>query len=252
MIRAVMIEDEPPARRDLRALLAEYPEITIVGEAAVFEIARDLLQRGDYDLVFLDVQLLGGSGFDLVPFVAPGARVVFVSAFDKFALRAFEVNALDYLLKPVRTARLEETLRRVAAASHAANSGAFTTESSLPPLTADDLVHVKTGPGTARFVRLGEIVAISSQDNYTELRLTNGGRLLVRQTPACWEERLPATHFLRVHRQAIVNLCFVRGYTHENEDVSLLRLEHLGDPVRTRRHVWPELVARLTALGITL
>lgn len=242
-LRTLIVDDEPPARRDLRNLLAAHPDVRIVGEAATCDTARDLLRAGGYELVFLDVQLPGGTGFDLVPFVADGARVVFVSAYDKFALRAFEVNALDYLQKPVRVARLAETLRRAAPAPGPAMPG------PLPPLRGDDLVHVKTGPGAARFIRLSELVAIGSQDNYTELRLAGGERVLVRQTLAGWEERLPAANFLRVHRQTIVNLHFLRGYAHEDEEVSLLHLEHVREPVRARRHVWPDLVARLEALG---
>ena len=231
----------------MKNLLAAHPEARLVGEAAEIESARELLQRGGYELVFLDVQLRGGTGFDLVPFVVEGARVVFVSAFDKFALRAFEVNALDYLQKPVRVARLAETMRRVASSQPAENAGP-----SLPALHADDLVHVKTGPGAARFVRLADIVTISSEDNYTELRLRGGERVLVRQTLSGWEERLPPAGFMRVHRQTIVNLCFIRGYAHEDEDVSLLRVEHISEPVRARRHGWSELVARLEALGVKL
>ncbi len=246
VLRALLIDDEPAARRDLRQLLAAHPDISVVGEAATLDTARELLERGGYEIVFLDVQLLGGTGFDLAPHVAPGARIIFVSAFDRFALRAFEVNALDYLQKPVRTARLAETLRRAAAVL-----AAPATDEPPPtrPILSDDLVHVKTGPGRARFLRVADIVTIASQDNYTELSLTNGERLLVRQTLAAWEQRLPATHFLRVHRQTIVNLHFLRGYTHEDEEVSQLDVEHLREPVRARRHIWPELVTRLDALG---
>ncbi len=247
VLRTLLIDDEPAARRDLRQLLAAHPDISVVGEAATLDTARELLERGGYEIAFLDVQLLGGTGFDLVPHVADGARVIFVSAFDRFALRAFEVNALDYLQKPVRTARLAETLRRAAATLAAPPTDE--PAPAAPALRADDLVHVKTGPGRARFIRIPDVVAIASQDNYTELSLVSGERLLVRQTLAAWEQRLPATHFLRVHRQTIVNLSFLRGYSHEDEEVSQLDVEHLREPVRARRHVWPELVARLDALG---
>jgi len=113
MRRALLIHYEISARRDLRALLGAHPEVTIVGEAALIEEALALLRRDDYDLVFLDIQLIGGTGFDLVPDVRPAARIIFVTAFDQFALRAFEVNALDYLRKPLRVARLAEALRRL-------------------------------------------------------------------------------------------------------------------------------------------
>ncbi len=236
MPKALIIDDEAPARKDLRGLLAAHPEVEITGEAASLESARTLLRAGGYDLVFLDVQLLGGSGFDLVPDVQPGARLIFVTAYDQFALRAFEANALDYLLKPVRTARLAETLRRAGNAIPAA-------------LRHDDIVQVKTGPGAARFVRVADIVLVSSQDNYSDVRLATGEHFLVRQTLASWEERLPAAQFLRVHRQTIISLPRVEGFTHADEETTLLRLTGFPEPIRARRQHLPELQARLATLG---
>jgi two-component system LytT family response regulator len=245
MPKAVLIDDEKLARADLRARLAAHPEVEITGEAALLDAAAALLQRADYDLVFLDVQLLGGTGFDLVPAVRPGARIIFVTAYDQFALRAFEVNALDYLRKPVRAARLAEALRR-------ASAGRPPPDAPRPAaaLAADDIVQVKTGPGAARFVRVGEILLLASQDNYTEVRLTGGERLLVRQTLTAWEQRLPASHFMRVHRQYIVNLSRLEGFANQDEEVTLLRLAGLSEPVRARRQNWPELRTRLAALGV--
>lgn len=245
MPRAVLIDDEAPARRDLRALLAAHPAVTIVGEAALFAEARTLLRDAVYDLVFLDVQLIGGVGFDLVADVRPGARIVFVTAYDQFAIRAFDANALDYLLKPVRAARLAASLSRALAASH---------DPPAPPpsagLRAEDVVFVKTGPGAARFVPVADIVVIHSADNYSTAILVNGERLFVRQTLAGWEERLPATHFLRVHRQHIVNLRLIQGFRHETDEITLLRLANLPDPIRARREHWPVITTRLAALGL--
>lgn len=240
MTRAVLIDDEAPARKDLRALLAAHPDVTIAGEAATFDDARDLLKRGDYDLVFLDAQLLGGSGFDLVPAVRPEARIIFVTAYDQFALRAFEVNALDFLHKPVRTARLAEALRRVT--------------NSNPPLPAptlrnDDVVQLKTGPGMTRFVRVADILLVTSQDNYSDVRLASGEHFLVRQTLASWEERLPAAHFFRVHRQTIVNVTRIEGFTHADEETTLLRLAGFAEPVRARRQHMADLRAKVAAAG---
>lgn len=237
--RLLLIDDEAAARDDLRRLLAAHAHVAIVGEAGRLDAARELLQRGDYDLVLLDVQLRGGSGFDLVPDVRPGARIVFVTAFDRYALRAFEVNALDYLLKPVEPARLEQALLRAAPAAAPETS-----------LQSGDIVQVKTGPGAAHFVRVNDLVTISSEDNYSALLLTSGKRLLVRQTLNAWEQRLPPAHFLRVHRQHIVNLRFIEGFSHEDEETTLLRLAHATEPVRARRLHWPLLQQRLAALGI--
>ncbi|WP_415908694.1 LytR/AlgR family response regulator transcription factor [Oleiharenicola sp. Vm1] len=238
--RTLLIDDEEPARDDLRRALLAHPHVAIVGEAGRFPEAQAALQRDDYDLVLLDIQLRGGNGFDLVPLVRPGARIIFVTAHDQYALRAFAVNALDYLLKPVQADRLGEALRRVAAVAP---------DPSTNALRADDVVHVKTGPGSARFVRVSDIAVISSQDNYSEVRLATGEHFLVRQTLAAWEARLPASHFLRVHRQYVVNLLRIDGYTHLDEETTALRVASAPDSIRARRAHWPELLTRLAALG---
>jgi len=244
MPRALLIDDEPPAREDLRRLLAAHPDIEIVGEAGSIAGARARLAQGDYDLVFLDVQLVGGNGFDVMGSVQPDARVIFVTAYDQHALRAFEVNALDYLLKPVRRDRLAEALRR-------AGAGAASSRSPFPPgpLRADDIVHVKTGRAAARFVRLADIVTLESEDNYSLILLADGSKLLVRETLSSWEARLPATHFMRVHRQFIVNLRRVEGFQHLDDRTTLLRIAGSAEPLRARREHWPEITARLNALG---
>lgn len=243
MLRALLIDDEPPACEDLRRLLSAHPGITVVGEAGSIAGARVRLAQGDYDLVFLDVQLVGGCGFDLTPHVSPAARIIFVTAYDQHALRAFEVNALDYLLKPVRRDRLAAALRRAAA----------TPDTLAPPsavaLRLDDVVHVKTGRASARFVRLADIVQIESSDNYSTLHLADGTRLLVRETLGSWEARLPASHFMRVHRQTVVNLSRVQGFAGHDERTTLLHLAGLAAPVRARREHWPEISQRLLTLG---
>lgn len=246
MLKVLLIDDEPNARRDLRTLLSAYPDVTIIGEAATVETGRTLLQTAEYDAVFLDVQLIGGLGFDLVPDIAPGTRTVFVSAHDHFALRAFEVNALDYLHKPIRTARLAETVRRIRLPAPV--------EPPEPTdlFRPDDIVQTKTGPGTARFVRISDLVAITSQDNYSQLTLVLDERLFVRQTLSSWEARLPPAHFMRVHRSTVLNLNFVQGFEHEDAEASLVRVQHLSEPVRMRRRHWPEFTARLDALGLKI
>jgi two-component system, LytTR family, response regulator len=117
MLRALLIDDEPDARADLRISLAAHAaEVAIAAEAETLDEAEALLSTGAYDVVFLDVQLRGGTGFDLVPRIRPDARIVFVTAHDNYALRAFEVNALDYLLKPIAPDRLAAAVTRVVAA----------------------------------------------------------------------------------------------------------------------------------------
>ena len=245
MLKALLIDDEPAALAALRTLLAEQATapVMIVGEAATLTTARVLLARDDYELVFLDIQLRGGSGFDLVPQVRAGARIVFVTAHDEFSLRAFEVNALDYLIKPVAPERLARTLGRLAAPSPG--------PAVSPPaaFTSDDPVYVETD-GAARFVQLRQIAAILSGDNYTELRLTNGRHLLVRRPLAAWEAMLPAALIVRAHRQALVNLAAVERVEALSDERGELHLSGWPEPVIASRRQWPALRVRLADLRL--
>lgn len=244
-MRALLIDDEPPACDTMRALLADHPQVTVVGEAGTMDEAQARLARPDYDVVFLDVQLRGGSGFDLVPCVRAGARIVFVTSYDQHALRAFEVNALDFLLKPVAPERLALSLQRLAESAPEAS-----VEPALPPLTPRDLVHLKLNAHSTRFVALAQIAAVRSCENYSEVHLADSSRHFVRHTMKAWEERLPATHFVRVHRNVILGLKHYRGADYVPEGTSLLHVAGIAEPLPASYRYWPELCARLAALGI--
>lgn len=240
MIRALLIDDEPPARDILRALLADHPDVEIAGEAGTLAAARERLARDDYDLVFLDIQLRGGTGFDLVPLVSSAARIVFVTAYDAHAIRAFEVNALDYLLKPVAPDRLASALARLA---HPPAPSA-----QPPPLSADDRVLLKLGSGRDRFVRLADIRLLASCENYSEVTLADGEHFLVRKTMKAWETSLPPARFLRVHRTAIVNVAHITRVERVTESTSRVHLDGMPAPVTASYRYLPALRETLAAL----
>ncbi len=244
--KAILIDDEPLARQELRRLLQAHPQVSIAGEAGTLADARDLLGRTAYDLVFLDIQLRGGSGFDLLDSVLPGAQIVFVTAYDRFALRAFEVNALDYLLKPVAAPRLAATLQRLGDDRTAAVAPAAAPNQRL---TAEDRVFVKTGTAT-RFVPVTAICAVRSAENYTEVVLQGGETLLVLRTLKSWEEALPDALFVRIHRQALVNLARVRKIERKGEDDVLFHLEGPGAPLPASRRQVAELRGKFSAAGL--
>jgi len=235
MPNALIIDDEPAARTVLRTLLAAHPTVHVVGEAGTMRAARELLAQADYTLVFLDIQLRGGSGFDLVPLVRAGAAVVFVTAHDEHALRAFDVNALDYLLKPVKPARLAAGLQRLTA-PRATEAG------GLPPnrLQIDDTIYVRTDDG-ARFLPMAAIAALLSCENYCELHPVSGEKFLVRQTLKSWEDALPAPPFARAHRQAIVNFNHLMRIEDDGADAPLLHLTGLRVALRASRREWAAL-----------
>lgn len=237
MRRVLLIDDEAAARAELRWLLSPYEGYTVVGEAATFARARTRLEEYDYDLVFLDVQLVGGNGFDLVPHVARTARIIFVTAFDKFAVRAFEVNALDYLLKPVSTERFAVALAKSTGESAAAPRATF---------RADDTVLIQTDDGK-RFVPLAAISAVLSNENYSDVLLRTGERLLTRRTMKTWEDLLPAAQFLRVHRQAIVNVAAIENHRRDTRETLELSLAGVKTPVPVSRSFIPDLKPHLSA-----
>jgi two-component system LytT family response regulator len=246
MHRALLIDDEAAVRGDLRIKLRAHPEVVVVGEAATVGEARTLLAGAAYDLVFLDIQLIGGTGFELVPQVQPGAKVVFVTAYDRFALRAFEVNALDYLLKPVRADRLAESLRRLPRNGDPAGE-APAEPAAGPPLRLDDIVHLRDGL-RARFAPVAAIAVVSSADNYSEVRLADGSVVLVRKSLKAWEDVLPASHFMRVHRTQIVNLGQLVSYQRDGEEHTLLFIAGVPEPVPASRAHWRDLRERIRVL----
>lgn len=232
--RVLLIDDEADARHELRWLLSSYPAYTVVGEAATYATARQrLTSAADYDLVFLDVQLVGGNGFDLVPFVARSARIIFVTAFDQFAVRAFEVNALDYLVKPIATDRFAKSLTRWRQRSEQASPAAVV-------YRAEDTALICTDAGD-HFVPLPRISAILSNENYSEVLLRTGERLLTRRTLKSWEDALPRAQFRRVHRQALVNLGCIEAHRRDTRETAELTLTGVPLPIPVSRAYLPEL-----------
>lgn len=200
-LRTIVVEDERLAREELTGLLRQFACIDLVGEAADLASARTLLRDANPQLVFLDVQLTDGSGFDLLDGLAFDGHVVFVTAYEAFALRAFEVNALDYLLKPIQHERLKAAVERACAS----------TAPSAPDATLqyEDYVFLRLGQGSA-FVPVSSILAITADGDYTVVNTTEGHAHLVLKPLKHWEARLPHNAFVRIHRSTIVNLRKVR------------------------------------------
>jgi len=244
MPKALLIDDEVLAREEMQRLLAAHPDIVIVGEAEDVPGARTRLASPDYDLVFLDIQLAGGTGFDLVPHVAPTARIVFVTAHDGFAVRAFEVNALDYLLKPVSPARLATTLGRLQSDAQLSALNAQLPSPPLGTLAAGDRVFLKNDRG-ARFVALADLAAVVSCDNYTDVYVRDGSHFLVRRSLKAWETALPGDLFVRVHRQALVNLQQIEQIEDPDGEAPALRLRGMKQSVACSHRLAPDLWRRL-------
>jgi len=236
--RVLLVDDERLARARLRRLLEAYPDLEVAGEAASVDEAVAALATEAFDLVFLDVQMPGGPGFELFDRCRVRVPVVFVTAFDQHALRAFEVNALDYLLKPVSPQRLEQCLCRVEAQGRTEATRLF---------EVGDRVCVTDARGL-RFVRLTDLVVIRSAGDYTELLLRDGTSPLCKTTMAQWESRLPQREFHRVHRSSIVRLAAVERLERSG-GVPCLHVSDVCEPVPVSRRALAAVEARLRGLG---
>ncbi len=202
-MNALVIDDEPLARAEMRRLLRAHPDIVIVGEAGDADQARAAIARAAPELLFLDVQMPEETGFDLLASLGEGVPpVIFTTAFDQHAVRAFEFGALDYLVKPVEPERLAVALDRVRHRAEAAPE----TPSGVPPhqLRSDEKVFVRQ-EDRCWFVPLESIRGFESADDSVRLWLADATPLLHRSL-AQLEERLPADLFFRANRSQIVNL----------------------------------------------
>jgi two-component system LytT family response regulator len=241
-IRAIIVDDEPLARIGLKRLLAGFTHIQVVGEAGRVPEARKLFEETPCDLVFLDVQLFGGNGFDLLPFLPSTCQVIFVTAYDEFALRAFEVNALDYLLKPVKPTRLAEALRRI---QHQA--GAAPTEPAPPTgkLRSDDSVLL-TEDSRKRLIAVKNIRAITADGEYSEIHPEGSPSGLLRKSMKSWEEDLPADRFIRIHRNAIVNFDFIEHFERQEGGKFVIRVKGFPTPFESSRRLSSEFSRRIS------
>lgn len=228
-LRVLIVDDERLAREGVRALLAAERDVTIVGECADGRAAVDVLRRDEVDIVFLDVQMPGMDGFQVLQALSRDELpvVVFVTAYDTHAIRAFDANALDYVVKPFTDARFKTAMDRARRQAHERRLGKAGMElaqlvallhgsSSLAPASASaeaetlrsrwiDRITVRS-VGRVVYVRVTDIVWIGSADYYVQLHTADGKSHLVRESMQRIEERLDPARFARVHRTAIVNL----------------------------------------------
>ena len=202
-MKAIIVDDERLARTELRRLLAPFKQIEIIAEAVNAKDAAEKITQLNPDLIFLDIQMPGKNGFELLEELESAPEVIFTTAYDEYALKAFEFNALDYLLKPIEPIRLEEAIQRITAKVKVEKF--VTTEKQF--LTADDQVFVKDGD-RCWFVKLSEIRLFESEGNYARLFFGDFKPLILR-TLNSLDERLDPRTFFRANRKHIVNLKWI-------------------------------------------
>lgn len=203
--KALVVDDERLARKGLISMLAEFPQLESVGEAEDVPSAIKAIEELQPDIVFLDIQMPGQSGFDLIEQIDFSGKIIFVTAYDEYALRAFEINALDYLMKPVTDDRLRKSLERI---EQETQENELITKKTNELLNYDDRLFTSIGT-KVQFLKVNSIVLIQSEGDYTYVTTNTTTKGLVTKTMKEWEERLPEKYFCRVHRNSIINTDFI-------------------------------------------
>ncbi len=197
-LKAIIVDEERLARVNLRRLLEPFPEIEIAGEARSCASALELINLHNPQLIFLDIQLHGETGFDLLELIDNSIKIIFVTAYDEYAIRAFEMNAVDYLSKPVNPERLRVAIERVKNRENNQKSETKSYEYS-------DSIFVPSNNYASRFIKISSITFIEPVGNYSKIVTIEGKHCLVLKTLKQWQEELPDKYFVRIHRSSIVN-----------------------------------------------
>lgn len=201
-INAVVVDDERLARKDLISMLAEFNRIHVVGEADDVSSAVEVIKQHHPDVIFLDIQMPGASGFELLDRIDIDAKIIFVTAYDEYAIHAFEVNALDYLLKPINPERLALSIERL-------ELGELDKKEDSPrKLYYDDRLFLSLD-SHLKFLKINSIICICSAGDYSEVITNDGKKGLTLKSMKEWEHRLPERFFCRIHRSTIINMEYI-------------------------------------------
>lgn len=232
----MIVDDERLARRRLRAMIERLENVRVVAEAGSLEEARKSLAEVRADLLLLDVQIAPGNGFDLLPDVPPETALVFVTAHTDFAVQAFEEEALDYLVKPVREERLaraiEKCRRQLREPSIEEGSGGF--------IYLGDRSHLQRVP-------VGEIAAILAEDTYTRVLTADGGNVLILRSLKEWKQILKGAEFVRLDRSVLINLERVAKFQIHDRDHAELNVDGCKFPILLGRTAIARAKKHLTA-----
>lgn len=222
--RVLIVDDEPGARNDLRQLLVGFSEIEIVAEAGCVPEAIDHYRQFKPDLIFLDVQMPKRDGFALLPHLRPVPEIIFTTGYDCFAVKAFEVNAVDYLVKPISSERLDLALNRLKKPPNR----------TAKPFERDD--HVFLFPDQeVRVVMAKHITHIEGAGNYSRVHVADQEPSMILQRMKEWERILPQPMFKKITRSLLVNLYAVQEVTNQRFHHTVLRLTGAKEEIRLSR-----------------
>lgn len=236
MLNVILVDDESLARQAMREMLGDLPGVRIVGEADTIRVAQQLILELKPDAIFLDIKLPGKNGFDLLKALDHQPKVVFVTAYSQYAVQAFEVDAVDYLLKPVRPERLADAVQRLRQACGLS----VLPEHAPAPFLAEDRMCFRT-PGRTLVTAMSEICALEADGDFTRIYVASEPPLMICQTLGAYEQSLPTPPFLRLDRSLMLNTQRISKIEHLTRDETRITVSGISRTFSAGRKAWTTL-----------
>lgn len=233
IIRSVVVDDVDIMRVTLKKVLEGFPNIEIIGEASDYESAKNLINDTKPDLVFLDIDLNGLTSIDLLNEISCNPKIIFITSHPDFAIKAFELNAVDYILKPISADRLHKAIKRVNEFNTDSLDGSVMDE-SLERFKADQIILL-TFDSKLTFIKVQDINYIEAFGNYTKIYMNDGKLSITYNSIKNWDNRLPNDVFIQIHRSSLVNLLNVIKIEKWTNDTGRLFLKGVEKPFEISR-----------------
>lgn len=234
-IKSVVVDDVDMMRATLKKVLDGFPNIEIIGEASDYESAREVINETKPDLVFLDIDLNGLTSIDLLNEINCSPKIIFITSHPDFAIKAFELNAVDYILKPISGDRLKKAIDRVTEMNDEGGSMPATTFDDSEERFKPDQIILLNFDSKLTFIKIQDINYIEAFGNYTKIYMNDGKLSITYNSIKNWDNRLPSDVFIQIHRSTIVNLLNVAKIEKWTNDTGRLFLKGIEKPFEISR-----------------
>jgi two-component system LytT family response regulator len=237
LIKTIIVEDDPISLKLLKEFLKRYDFISVVGEATTFADAQKVLKnQSEFDLLITDIDLQGANALDLIKYIKPNTQILFTTSFAEFAVKAFEYNTVDYILKPISMERLEKAMKRIKILGPDSNETFESNDDHHESKLAYDNMILMNINDEMRFIKVKDINYVQAKGNYANVGLIDGTEFTAYGLIKVWEDKLPAEHFIRIHRSTMVNLNNVQKIEKGTYDTGTLYLKGAKAPFEISRN----------------
>jgi two-component system LytT family response regulator len=230
-IRTVLVDDVEVMRITLKKVLAQFPHIEIIGEASAFDEARDVINRLQPDLVLLDIDLNGLTSIDLIGELNCVPKIIFITSHENFAVKAFELNAVDYIIKPISAKRISSAIEKITKPTEEITEVSLDNDETFQ----SDQIILLNFDNKMNFIKIKDINFIEAFGNYTKVNMSDGKLSITYNSIKNWDAKLPNDIFIQIHRSTIVNLINVQKIEKWTNDTGRLYLKGLSKPFEISR-----------------